>query len=166
MFERLVETAIFASRWLLVPIFLGLIALLLIMSVKFYESMFKMLLYVFKYDKDEIIVGVLALIDMTLVSTLLVMVAISSYENFISKIDIREGIEKPSLFDKLDPGTIKIKLAVSIVAISSIHLLQGFLSVGDLTDTKVFWMVIIHMVFVFSALFMAWVDKIAFKAHH
>jgi uncharacterized protein (TIGR00645 family) len=108
---------------------------------------------------------VLTLIDMSLVGSLIVMVMFSSYENFVSKIDLDEGTEKLDWLGKLDANTLKLKVAVSIVAISSIHLLRIFMKAETIDNDKLMWYTIIHMVFVISALLLAVLDKIAFQKH-
>jgi uncharacterized protein (TIGR00645 family) len=90
------------------------------------------------------------------------MVIISGYENFVSRIDAAEATEKLSWFGKLDHGSLKIKLAGSIVAISSIHLLKAFLDAGELPNDKLILLVVIHLTFVVSAMMLAWLDKLAF----
>ena len=100
------------------------------------------------------------MVDMALVGGLLVMVMFSGYENFVSSIDIDENDEKLSWLGKLDSGSLKQKVAASIVAISSIHLLQKFVNAEHIEETKLMWYVIIHLTFVVSALGMAWVDRI------
>jgi len=118
-----------------------------------------------------LILSVLALIDMALVANLLVMVILSSYENFVSNIEGTEGQERPSWLGKIDAATLKIKLAVAIVAISSIHLLKAFMTAPPpnqdqpLWNNSLFWLVVIHLTFVVSALLMAVVDRIAFAQH-
>jgi len=103
---------------------------------------------------------VLSLIDMALVGGLLVMVLFSGYENFVSRIDIDSGAEKLAWLGKLDSGSLKQKVAASIVAISSIHLLRVFLNVEKIQDNdKIMWYVLIHLTFVVSAIGMAWVDR-------
>jgi len=99
------------------------------------------------------------MVDMALVGGLIVMVMLSGYENFVSRIDIEEGEEKLSWLGKLDSGSLKQKVAASIVAISSIHLLQKFMDAEQIDNEKLMWFVIIHMTFVLSAIGMAWVDK-------
>ena len=105
------------------------------------------------------------MIDMALVGSLIVMVMFSSYENFVSKIDLEEGDEKLDWLGKLDSGSLKLKVAASIVAISSIHLLQKFMKVQSIDSEHLMWYVIIHMTFVVSALMLAFLDKLAFSAH-
>ncbi|MCK6451688.1 MAG: TIGR00645 family protein [Alphaproteobacteria bacterium] len=163
--ERVVEWLIFTSRWLLVPMYLGLALLLPVFAVKFYEEMWHLVRVVLRAEEADFILGTLALIDMVLVANLLVMIVISGYETFVSRIDLsaEDEKDKPSWLGKLDAGTLKIKVAASIVAISSIHLLKAFMNVERFGNDKLMWLVIIHLAFVVSALLLAYVDKVAFR---
>ena len=163
--EKLIERTLFASRWLLAPIFLGLSMTLIALIIKFFEELFHTLITILTLSEAELILHILSMIDMALVGSLIVMVMFSSYENFVSKIDLEEGAEKLDWLGKLDSGSLKLKVAASIVAISSIHLLQKFMEAQTIPDNKLMWYVIIHMTFVVSALMMAFLDKIAFAAH-
>ena len=109
----------------------------------------------------DLILVVLSLVDMALVGGLLVMVMISGYENFVSQLDIKEGQEKLSWLGKMDSSSLKMKVAASIVAISSIHLLKVFMNAQNIPNDKMMWYVIIHMTFVVSAFGMGVLDKIA-----
>lgn len=162
MLERVIEQAILASRWLLVPLYLGLAAMLLVLIWQFYADLFHVVGSLGVADDSAIILETLALIDLVLVAGLITMVVISSYENFVSKIDVKEGSDTPPLFGKLDPGTLKIKLGASIVAISSIQLLKAFVSVNKYTSSELAWLIGIHMTLVVSTLLMAIIDKLAF----
>jgi uncharacterized protein (TIGR00645 family) len=115
--------------------------------------------------ESDIILVVLALIDLSLVASLVVMVMFSGYENFVSRIDVRQTGDKLDWLGKLDAGTLKLKVAASIVAISSIHLLQAFVNVPQIPNDKLLWYVIIHLTFVVSALLLGVLDRIAFAAH-
>ncbi len=158
--EKSVECLIYASRWLLVPIFVGLIGLLILMTVKFYQEAFYITSHLMDVDKIDLTLKMLNLVDMALIASLLVMVAISGYENFVSRSDseLQSAAAKPSFFSNIDPGTIKVKLSLSIVAISSINLLQIFLSIEHFTETQIMWKAIIHLIFLGSALATAGVD--------
>ena len=158
MIERVTEQALYASRWLLAPIYLGLSFGLLILGIKFFQEVFHVLPHVLELKETEIILMILSLVDMSLVGGLLVMIMLSGYENFVSQIDIKEGQEKLSWLGKLDAGSLKQKVAASIVAISSIHLLKAFMNATEIPNDKLMWFVIIHMTFVVSALIMAYVD--------
>jgi uncharacterized protein (TIGR00645 family) len=164
MIERVVEYLVFTSRWLLVPLYLGLALLLPVFAAKFYEEMFHLLQVVWSAQEADFVLATLSLIDMVLVANLLVMVVISGYETFVSRIDIAQGDEdRPTWLGKLDAGTLKVKVAASIVAISSIHLLKAFMNAGQHTNDKLMWLVIIHLTFVVSALLLAYIDRVAFK---
>jgi uncharacterized protein (TIGR00645 family) len=163
--EKLIEKTLFASRWLLAPIFMGLSVALIALTIKFFEELIHTLFSVLSMSEAELILHILSMIDMALVGSLIVMVMFSSYENFVSKIDLDEGAEKLDWLGKLDSGSLKLKVAASIVAISSIHLLQKFVKVESIDSEHLKWYVIIHMTFVVSALMLAFLDKIAFAAH-
>ncbi len=157
--EKTVESLLYASRWLLAPIYIGLSLALLALGVKFFEEAFHVLPVVLATPEADLVLVVLSLVDIALVGGLLVMVMLSGYENFVSRIDIREGMEKLDWLGKLDSGSLKQKVAASIVAISSIHLLKAFMNAPQIANDKLMWYVIIHLTFVVSALGMAVVDK-------
>jgi uncharacterized protein (TIGR00645 family) len=169
--EILLEQCILLSRWLLAPIYLALAAVLVLFTVKAFQEVVHLFVIITTASEVDLILSVLALVDMALVANLLVMVILSSYETFVSNLDVAEGQEKPSWLGKIDAATLKIKLAVAIVAISSIHLLKAFMTAGggqdnvSLWNNQLFWLVVIHLTFVVSALGMAVVDKIAFAQH-
>jgi len=160
MIERFAEQALYSSRWLLAPIYLGLSFGLVLLGIKFFQEIFHTLPIIFSLSENQVVLLILSLVDMSLVGGLLVMVMLSGYENFVSSIDIKEGQEKLSWLGKLDSGSLKQKVAASIVAISSIHLLQAFMNATHIANDKLMWYVIIHLTFVLSALVMAYVDKI------
>ena len=161
----MIERTLFASRWLLTPIYLGLSLSLILLAIKFFQEVIHVFSVVISISESDLVLSILSMIDMTLVGSLIVMVMFSSYENFVSKIDLEEGDEKLDWLGKLDAGTLKLKVAASIVAISSIHLLQIFMEVDQIENDKLMWYVIIHMTFVLSALLLAVLDKIAFADH-
>lgn len=163
--ERIIEKTLYASRWLLTPIYLGLSLSLILLAIKFFQEVIHVFSVVISISESDLVLSILSMIDMTLVGSLIVMVMFSSYENFVSKIDLGEGDEKLDWLGKLDAGTLKLKVAASIVAISSIHLLQIFMEVDQIENDKLMWYVIIHMTFVLSALLLAVLDKIAFADH-
>ena len=163
--ERIIENVMYASRWLLAPIYFGLSLALLALCLKFFQEVFHILPAVFMLEEATLILKLLSLVDMALVGGLLVMVMISGYENFVSQLDIDEGKEKLSWLGKMDSGSLKMKVAASIVAISSIHLLKVFMDATNIDDTKLMWYVIIHMTFVLSALAMGYLDKLTKHDH-
>ncbi len=160
MAQIILERLIYASRWLLAPIYLGMGLALLSLTVKFGQVLWHLFADLLAMHESDLVLLVLSMIDMVLVGALLVMVMISSYENTISRLDIGENTEKLSWLGKLDPNTLKLKLAASIVAISSIHLLEVFMEAQKLPDDKILWSVVLHLTFVVSALIMAFIDKL------
>ncbi|MCB1789819.1 MAG: TIGR00645 family protein [Gammaproteobacteria bacterium] len=157
--ERTLENLLYASRWLLAPIYLGLSLALLALGIKFFEEILHVMPTIFSMKEAELVLVVLSLVDIALVGGLIVMVMLSGYENFVSAIDIKEDTEKLSWLGKLDSGSLKQKVAASIVAISSIHLLKKFMDAAQIDNDKLMWYVIIHITFVLSAMGMALVDR-------
>ncbi len=163
--EFFIEKLLFASRWLLAPLYLGLAIALVALGIKFFQESWHLMSTILVTQEKDLVLIILALVDMVLVGGLLIMVMFSGYENFVSKIDTKEYSEKLSWFGKLDAGTLKIKVAASIVAISSVHLLQAFMNIPQISNDKLIWYVIIHMTFVISALLLGVLDKMAFASH-
>ena len=160
--ERNLEKVLFASRWLLAPIYLGLSLAILAIAIKFFQEIFHLLPHIFEVKEADMVLTVLGLVDLALVASLLVMVMLSSYENFVSQIDIEQGKAGLDWLGKLDSGTLKIKVAASIVAISSIHLLRAFMNAQQIPNDKLMWYTIMHMAFVLSALLLGILDKVVF----
>ena len=160
------QAIILWSRFLQIPLYLGMALALVLFSMKFYQELYLLFLGVMKSDESSLILGVLNLIDLLLVANLMVMVIISGYESFIEPILVGNDGQKPGWLGNVDPGTIKIKVATSIVAISSIHLLSSFLDADNFAPTKLLWQVIVHIAFVVSALLLAFIDKMVTAKHH
>jgi uncharacterized protein (TIGR00645 family) len=154
--EQLIESIILASRWLLVVFYLGLAAALAIYAFSFGKKLFEFISVVMVLEDTDAILKMLALIDAALVASLVVMVIISGYENFVSRFDKGEV----HWLGKIDAGSLKVKVASTIVAISSIHLLQIFLNSSQYTSSQIMWLTIMHMAFVVSAIFLALIDKV------
>tara|TARA_R110002095_G_scaffold109347_1_gene95758 strand:- start:1940 stop:2446 length:507 start_codon:yes stop_codon:yes gene_type:complete len=159
LLELKFEKALYASRWLLAPLYLGLSLALILLAIKFFQEVIHFFPIIFSTSESDMVLVILSLVDMSLVGGLIIMVMLSGYENFVSRIDIDDGEEKLSWLGKLDSGSLKQKVAASIVAISSIHLLQKFMNADQIDNDKLMWYVIIHITFVVSAIGMAWVDK-------
>ena len=157
--EVLIERMMYASRWLLAPIYFGLSLALIALGIKFFQEIFHLLPHVLEISEADIVLVVLSLIDIALVSGLIIMVMFTSYENFVSSIDLKEGTEKLAWLGTLDTGTLKSKVAASIVAISSIHLLKIFMNAKNIENEKLMWYVLIHLTFVISAFAMGVLDK-------
>lgn len=154
--ERLIESIILASRWLLVVFYLGLALALAIYAFSFGKKLLEFVDKVMVLQDTDTILLMLGLIDAALVASLVVMVIISGYENFVSRFDQGEV----HWLGKIDAGSLKVKVASTIVAISSIHLLQIFLNSAKYTSEQIMWLTIMHMAFVVSAIFLAFIDKV------
>jgi uncharacterized protein (TIGR00645 family) len=162
--EALIEITMYRSRWILAPIYLGLSFGLLALGMKFFQEVIHLLPHVFGMTEADIILVVLSLIDMAMVGGLIVMVMMSGYENFVSQLDVPEDEEKLSWLGKMDSTSLKMKIAASIVAISSIHLLKIFMNAANTDNDKLLWYVIIHLTFVLSAFAMGALDMMTKKS--
>ncbi len=165
-FELLLEKTMYASRWLLAPIYVGLSLAVFALGIKFFQEIIHIFEHIITMKESDLVLNILTLIDMSLVASLIVMVMFSSYESFVSKIDLDQDTDKLDWLGKLDANTLKLKVAASIVAISSIHLLRIFMEAQSIDDNKLMWYTIIHMAFVISALLLAVLDKVAFQKKH
>ena len=165
MFERWIEKSLFASRWILAPIYLGLTLAMLAVGVKFFQEAFHVIFHVWTMSEADMVLAVLAMIDMVLVASLVVMVMLSGYENFVSQIELTDEGKKLDWLGKLDATALKLKVAASIVAISSIHLLQIFMNAQQTPNDKILWYVVLHMTFVISSVLMAVMDRIGHRNH-
>ena len=159
--EKGMETAVFASRWILAPFYLGLAVSIVIVLIKFLGELFHLATHAFTSTESEVILGVLALVDLTLTGSLLIIVIFSGYENFVSKIDHSGHTDWPEWMGTIDFSGLKLKLLSSIVAISAIQLLKQFMSIQNVSEREIFWLVVVHVVFVVSSVLLALSDRIA-----
>ena len=159
--KRGIETLIIGSRWLQVPLYIALMFVLGVVVVKFPFKVWDLVQRALIVEEGDLVLAVLSLVDLILIANLVVMVIISGYENFVSHIDSDITTDKLSWFGKLDAGSIKIKLASSIVAISSIHLLQRFLEAMTVPNDKLFVLIVMHLAFVLSALVLTYIDRLS-----
>lgn len=157
--EHALEKLMYGSRWILAPIYAGLSLALLAIFVKFFQEMIHFLPHIFDIAESDLVLTLLSLIDLTLVASLIVIVMFSGYENFVSSLDIGEATEKLEWLGTHDYGSLKMKVASSIVAISSIHLLKVFMNINATLNDKLMWYVIMHLTFVTSALLMGYLEK-------
>ncbi len=158
--ERVLEQILFASRWLLAPLYFGLALVLVLLAALFFRELAHLATAATALREVDVILAALTLIDLALIGGLVVMVMLSGYENFISKLDEAAAGQRIAWLGKLDTGTLKLKVAASIVAISSIQLLKGFMEVDTLPDDKLLWMVVMHLTFVVSALMLAVMERL------
>ena len=158
--ERFFHNTMYASRWILAPVYFGLSLALLMLGIKFFQEVFHVLPHILDYSEANLILVILSLVDMALVGGLIVMVMFSGYENFVAQLKIKDGTNRLNWLGKMDANSLKLKVASSIVAISSIHLLRIFMDAQNVPNDKLMWYVIMHLTFVFSALLMGYLDKI------
>jgi uncharacterized protein (TIGR00645 family) len=160
MIEKTIERLIYASRWLLAPIYLGMSFALIALAIKFFQELYHFIPAILSIEENQLILKLLTFIDLTLVGSLTIIVMFSGYDNFVSRLDIAEGTEKLSWLGTHDYGSLKMKVASSIVAISSIHLLKIFMNVEQIANEKLTWYVLIHITFVLSAFLMGYLEKL------
>jgi len=160
--ERIVETLMVRARWLLAPVYLGLSFALIALAITFFREVWHLFHILFAVDTTEanVVLIVLSLVDISLVGGLLVMVMLSGYENFVSELDAKAGSDQLRWLGKMDASSLKMKVAASIVAISSIHLLRMFMNIQNVDEPYLKWYVIIHLTFVASAFAMGTLDRI------
>jgi uncharacterized protein (TIGR00645 family) len=161
MVSRTLEKILFASRWLLAPFYLALVAALAFLLIKTMQEAWHFALLIPEAKEADVILGVLTLVDLTLTGSLIVIVIFSGYENFVSKIEARDHPDWPEWMAKIDFSGLKLKLLSSIVAISGIQLLKSFMDIHNISDRDLIWYVAIHMTFVVSGLMLAWTDRIS-----
>ncbi len=165
--EARFERGLFASRWLMAPMYLGLVISLAMLTIVFVKELVYYASKTLTMNADQAILAILTLIDLSLAANLLLIVLFSGYENFVSKLDLGEERDRPSWMGKVDFSGLKMKLIASIVAISGIHLLKVFMEVGKqsaevpVDSDKMYWLVVIHLTFVLSGVLLALMDWLA-----
>jgi len=150
------ETVVFASRWIQAPLYGGLIVAELLYAYKFLVELWEMTQHTNQQQETIFMLGVLGLIDVT-------MVIIGGYASFVSKLDLEGHADRPEWLTHIDPRTIKIKLAASLIGICSIHLLKSFVDIANEDPEHIKWKIFIHITFLGSAILLAWTDKIMQK---
>ncbi|MBD3619910.1 MAG: TIGR00645 family protein [Chromatiales bacterium] len=162
-FEHLFEAALFGSRWLLAPLFAGLMVAVIALLVKFFKELWHLLGGLFTLTSQESIVSILTLVDVALLASLLLIIALSGYENFVSKFALGDHEDRPGWMGKVGFSDLKIKLIGAIVAISAIELLKAFVNAAEVSQEILMWKVIIHLTFVLSGVLFAVTDYIVAK---
>jgi uncharacterized protein (TIGR00645 family) len=163
---------IFSSRWLQLPLYVGLIAAQCVYVFLFLKELKHLVLHAWEFTEQQIMLVVLGLIDVVMISNLLVMVIVGGYETFVSRLGLQGHPDQPEWLSHVNAGVLKVKLAMAIIGISSIHLLRTFIEAGAIgqpgariTTEAVLWQTIIHMAFILSAIGIAWVDKMTQSKH-
>lgn len=164
------ERGLFNSRWLMAPMYMGLVICLAMLTFVFLRDLVYYMPQVLTMTADKTILVVLTLVDLSLAANLLLIVLFSGYENFVSKFDLDDNADKPDWMGTVDFQGLKMKLIASIVAISGIHLLKRFMEIGVpeadaiFGDKELMWMVILHMAFILSGVLLAAMDWMSAKA--
>ena len=161
--ESFIESLIFASRWFQAPLYLGLIVAGTLYTYKFLIELWHLASTVNEITEELLMLGVLTLVDITMVANLLIMVIIGGYATFVSRMDLTGHPDKPDWLDKIDAGALKVKLATALVGISGIHLLKSFINIKEKSTDQVMWQVIIHVVFLASSIMLAYTEKLMQK---
>ena len=151
---------IFASRWLQAPLYFGLIVAQAVYVYLFMVELSHLIHKIGSLSENDIMLIVLGLIDVVMIANLLIMVIVGGYETFVSRLNLEDHPDQPEWLSHVNAGVLKVKLATALIGISAIHLLKTFINADQLTDRVVLWQVVIHMVFVVSALAMAYTDKL------
>lgn len=164
--ENVFEGIIFSSRWIQAPIYGGLIIGAVLYAYKFIEELLHLCLTVGSIKEEVLMLGILTLVDISMVLNLLVMVIIGGYATFVSRMHLDTHEDRPDWLEKIDAGTLKVKLAGALVGISGIHLLKSFIDIGKKDFEQVKWQIVIHVVFLFSTLMLAYTEKVLHSSHH
>ena len=165
-FTRGIGWMIFGSRWLQAPLYLGLIIAQLVYVVQFGKELWHLVSDLGHLDESQTMLIVLGLVDVVMVANLLIMVIVGGYETFVSRMDLTKHPDQPEWLSHVNANVLKVKLAMSIVGISSIHLLRTFINADKISNDTMLWQTLIHLTFVVSAIALAWIDRIMVPAPH
>ncbi|TAH42436.1 MAG: TIGR00645 family protein [Bacteroidetes bacterium] len=158
--ETVFEKIIFGSRWIQAPLYAGLIIGGILYAYKFVVELIHLCLSVNEMTETAMMLSLLTLVDVTMVANLLIMVIIGGYSTFVSRINLDKHEDKPEWLQKINAGTLKVKLSGSLVGVSGIHLLITFINIKTYESQQVMWQVIIHLVFLISSVLLAYSEKL------
>jgi uncharacterized protein (TIGR00645 family) len=159
--EHAFEGLLFSSRWLMAPVYLGLVIAMALLLVKFVKELASMVGGILDATSGDIIVGVLTLVDVALIMNLIIIIIFSGYENFVSRMDLEDHEDRPEWMGHIGFSDLKIKVIASIMAISGIELLKAFMNVSEFSDKHLAWMIGLHLTFVLSGVMYAFMDKLS-----
>jgi uncharacterized protein (TIGR00645 family) len=162
-FVRTVSWTIFVSRWLQAPLYLGLIVAQCVYVVQFMRELWHLVVDLRTFDEASTMLLVLGLVDVVMVANLLIMVIIGGYETFVSRMELEHHPDQPEWLSHVNANVLKVKLAMAIVGISSIHLLRAFINAEELSSRTLMWQTIIHMAFIVSAIALALIDRMSWS---
>ena len=163
--EQGLEAVIFGLRWIMAPVYLALMAVLVLIAIRFALELAGAVAGIWAMTTDAVVMLTLTLIDLTLAANLLVIVVMAGYENFVSRLGVEGHEDRPAWLGHVDFGALKLKLVASIVAISGIHLLKTFLEIHDLPREEVVLQLLLHLGFCVTGVLLAWMDRLSDKAH-
>ena len=164
--RSVIASIIFFSRWLQAPLYFGLIVAQGVYVYHFMIELWHLIGRATTISENELMLVVLALIDVVMIANLLIMVIVGGYETFVSRLNLKGHPDEPEWLSHVNAGILKVKLATALIGISSIHLLKTFIDTENQTEKSMLWQVVIHMTFVISAVLLAWVDKLTFHPAH
>lgn len=162
--SNIMTNILFGSRWLQLPLYLGLIVAQAVYVFHFGVELTHLVEKVPHLKEADIMLIVLGLIDVVMISNLLIMVIVGGYETFVSRLNLKGHPDEPDWLSHVNANLLKVKLATAIIGISSIHLLKTFINAENLTDKVLLWQTVIHMTFVLSAVAIAYIDKLMTRA--
>ena len=161
--KHIAGSLIFLSRWLQAPLYFGLIVAQAVYVYHFVIELWHLVLQTTTIKESEIMLVVLGLIDVVMIANLLIMVIVGGYETFVSRLNLKGHPDEPEWLSHVNAGVLKVKLATALIGISSIHLLKTFIDTENHSEKSILWQVVIHMVFVISALLLALTDKLTLR---
>jgi len=161
---KVLSTVLFGSRWLQVPLYLGLIVAQCVYVVQFMVELEHLVMGAFTLTEEKVMLLVLGLIDVVMISNLLIMVIVGGYETFVSRLNLEGHPDEPEWLSHVNANVLKVKLATAIIGISSIHLLKSFINAANMDEKTLLWQTIIHMAFIISAVAIAYIDRL--MSHH
>ena len=156
---QVLSTVLFGSRWLQVPLYLGLIIAQCVYVIHFMVELEHLVVGTFKLSEESIMLIVLGLIDVVMISNLLIMVIVGGYETFVSRLNLQGHPDEPEWLSHVNANVLKVKLATAIIGISSIHLLKSFINAPNMKEETLLWQTVIHLAFILSAVSIAYIDK-------
>ncbi|CAG0940106.1 hypothetical protein GALLN_00849 [Gallionellaceae bacterium] len=157
---KVLTTVLFGSRWLQVPLYLGLIIAQCVYVVHFMVELEHLVMGIRTLTEEAIMLIVLGLIDVVMISNLLIMVIVGGYETFVSRLNLEGHPDEPEWLSHVNANVLKVKLATAIIGISSIHLLKSFINAPNLDEKTLLWQTVIHTAFIVSAISIAYIDRL------
>ncbi len=163
--ERTFNNIILFSKWFQLPLYLGLILGGCLYTYRYLIELIHLTTHINTITENELMMGILVLVDIVMVANLLIMVIIGGYSTFVTKLDLKEEKDRPDWLDHISAGTLKIKLSTALVGISGIHLLQSFINIAQVSQQQIILQIAIHLTFLISSIGLAITEYIMSKNH-